>query len=69
MKAALLAVWLCIGAVPVFAADHGHGNLSDHSGGIGRHKPAPAPLLGLGIPVVLGVGGVLLGAKLLKRKQ
>jgi hypothetical protein len=69
MKAALLAIWLCIGAVPVFAADHGEGRLSDHAGGIGHHKPAPAPLVGLGIPVVLAVGGALLGAKLLNRKR
>jgi hypothetical protein len=69
MRAALLAIWLCIGAMPVFAADHGEGRLSDHAGGIGRHKPAPAPLVGLGIPVVLAVGGALLGTKLLKRKR
>ena len=68
MKAALLAISLCIGAMPVFAADHG-GRLSDHTGGIARHKPAPAPLVGLGIPVVLAVGGALLGAKLLNRKR
>jgi hypothetical protein len=33
------------------------------------HRSAPAPLIGLGLPVVLAVGGVLLGAKLLKRKR
>jgi hypothetical protein len=69
MKAALLAIWLCIGAAPVFAADHGDGRLSDHTGGTGHHKPAPAPLVGLGIPVVLAVGGALLGAKWLNRKR
>jgi hypothetical protein len=69
MKAALLAISLCIGAMPVFAADHGEGRLSDHTGGVARHKPAPAPLVGLGIPVVLAVGGALLGAKLLNRKR
>ena len=69
MKTALLAIWLCIGAVPVFAADHGDGRLSDHAGGIARHRPAPAPLVGLGIPVALAVGGVLLGAKWLNRKR
>ena len=69
MKTALLAIWLCIGAVPVFAADHGEGRRSDHTGGIGHHKPAPAPLVGLGIPVALAVGGVLLGAKWLNRKR
>ena len=69
MKAALLAIWLCIGGAPVFAADHGDGRLSDHTGGTGHHKPAPAPLVGLGIPVVLAVGGALLGAKWLNRKR
>ena len=67
MKAALLAIYLCIGAAPVFAAEHGVGNLSDHTGGVGHHKPAPAPLVGLGIPVALAVGGALLGAKFLNR--
>jgi hypothetical protein len=33
------------------------------------HRSAPAPLIGLGLPVVLALGGVLLGAKLLKRKR
>jgi hypothetical protein len=33
----------------------------------GEHG-APAPLIGAGIPALLGVGGVLLGRKLLKRK-
>ena len=63
MKAALLTIWLCISAVPVFAAGHSDGNPGDH------HKPAPAPLIGLGVPVALAVGGVLLGTKLLKRKR
>jgi hypothetical protein len=29
--------------------------------------PAPAPLIGTGLPVALAVGGVLLGARLIKR--
>jgi hypothetical protein len=36
------------------------------------HDPAcagPAPLLGLGIPAVVAVGGALFGARLLKKKK
>jgi hypothetical protein len=34
-----------------------------------HHRPAPAPLIGSGIPAVLVVGGVLLGAKVLTRRR
>jgi hypothetical protein len=30
---------------------------------------APAPLIGLGVPAALGIGAILLGAKLLKRRR
>jgi len=30
---------------------------------------APVPLIGLGLPAAFAVGGVLLGAKLLKRSR
>jgi hypothetical protein len=71
MKVLFLSLWILLGAVPVLAAPgNGNGN-----GGVGNGKGngniahgAPAPLLGLGIPAVLGVAGVLLGAKLLNRK-
>jgi hypothetical protein len=76
MKILLFAFWLCIGAVPVFAANgqgqdnnnqgQNNNNQGQHGGGL---RAAPAPLLGLGIPSALAVGGVLLGAKLWERKR
>ena len=60
MKAALLAIGFCFSALPAFAqaidaARHYHG--------------APAPIIGAGIPALLGVGGVWLGRKLLRRRK
>ena len=57
MKTLTLAMWLCFNALPVIAAP----TVSTHA--------APAPLIGLGLPVALAVGGVVLGAKLLKRRR
>jgi hypothetical protein len=68
-----LIIWLCIGASPVFAGPgHGHGHDWDdvrYDNGHQKHMGAPAPLLGLGIPSALAVGGVLLGAKFLRRRR
>jgi hypothetical protein len=61
MKIALLTIWICLFAMPVFAKD------GDKDPGKGDHKGAPAPLIGAGIPY-LAAGGVLVGWKLLKRK-
>jgi hypothetical protein len=53
MKAALFATLICLFSLPAFA----------------KIQPAPAPLIGAGIPGLVVVGGVLLGRKLLKRKS
>jgi hypothetical protein len=62
-----------MGAVPVLARDgNDHGQNNDDRGhyhGRDHYHSAPAPLIGLGLPAVLAVGGVLLGAKFLKRRQ
>ena len=67
MKVAFLSLWILLGAVPAFADRGGIPN-----GGVGNehhmHR-APAPLLGLGIPAALAVGGVLFGAKLWGRRH
>jgi hypothetical protein len=72
MKPLLLAIWLFVGLAPAFAADSGHANIaadSDHGhNGFGHHS-APAPLIGLGIPSALAIGGALFAAKLLKRRR
>ena len=67
MKAILLAMWLCIGVVPAFAAQNGQGQ-NNNQQDQGR-RGAPAPLIGLGVPAALAVGGVLLGSKLLKSRR
>jgi hypothetical protein len=60
MKAALLAIWICLGPFPAFAqlVDAAH-----------RHHGAPAPIIGAGIPAALAIGGVWLGRKLLRRRK
>ena len=72
MKPLLLAIWLFVGLAPALAADRGNANIAADSGhgnsGFG-HRSAPAPLIGLGIPSALAVGGALIAAKLLKRRR
>lgn len=71
MKILLLSMWLCIGALPAFAQSVG-ANISVGGTSVGVSatvRGAPAPLLGLGIPSMLAVGGVLLGANLRRRKR
>jgi hypothetical protein len=63
----LAAVWLFLSAIPAFAQSPNL--LCLPLVDLLCHRSAPAPLIGLGLPVVLAVGGVMLGAKLLKRKR
>jgi hypothetical protein len=63
----LAIVWLCLSAMPAFAQSTNLLCLPIVD--LLCHRSAPAPLIGLGLPVVLAVGGVLLGARLLKRKR
>jgi hypothetical protein len=71
MTAALFALWLCFFAVPAFAQDsQGQNDQGQNNNDQGEnYQGAPAPLLGVGIPVILAVGGVLLGRHLLRRKH
>jgi hypothetical protein len=71
MKILFLSLWILLGAVPVFADPGGvpNGGVGQGNGEGNEHHGAPAPLLGLGIPSALAVGGVLLGAKFLKRRR
>ncbi len=68
MKRLTLIAWLCLSVIPAFAQGNQGGNGQGQNGGGGYHG-APAPLLGLGIPSAAAVGGVLLGAKLLRRRR
>lgn len=66
MKILMLIGWLCVSAIPAFAQTATTTNACPSTASCGYHG-APAPLLGFGIPSGLAVGGVLLGAKLLRR--
>jgi hypothetical protein len=69
----ILALWLCMGAAPVLAVPgngNGNGGVGNGNGnGNQKHMAAPAPILGLGIPSALAVGGVFLGGRLLRRRR
>jgi hypothetical protein len=72
MKVLFVSLWILLGAVPVFADPGGvpNGGVGQGNGnGNEKHLSAPAPLLGFGIPSALAIGGVLLGAKFLRRKR
>ena len=61
MKGLALITWLCLSTVPAFAQNAVPIACA--------HCSAPAPLIGLGLPAAFAVGGVLLGAKLLRRSR
>lgn len=67
MKKLTLITWLCLSVLPAFAQQSGNNSPSPCTAVSCRG--APAPLLGLGIPSALAVGGVLLGAKLFRRRR
>jgi hypothetical protein len=67
MKTLILLIWLCLGSIPTFAYASTSTAICPRA--LCQHRGAPAPLIGLGAPVALVVGGVLLGAKLLKRRK
>jgi hypothetical protein len=58
----LAIVWFALSAVPALAAP------CAAAIGCGTH-PAPAPLLGAGIPSAIAIGGTLLGSKFWRRKK
>jgi len=71
MKVVFLSLWILLGTIPAFAdrGDMPHrGHERDFHSEHHMHG-APAPLLGLGIPSALALGGVLIGAKLLGRRR
>jgi hypothetical protein len=77
-KVVLFAMWLCIGAMPALSQNsqgQNNNNQGQNNNNQGQnnnnqgYRTAPAPLIGVGIPVALAVGGVLLGSKLLKRRR
>jgi hypothetical protein len=72
MKIMLISLWLCMSAASAFAQSVG-ANVSvagvSADANVRVTRGAPAPLIGLGIPAALAVGGVLFGAKFLRRRR
>ena len=68
MKILTLIAWLCLGATPAFA-QQATATVTPTPCSTCGIRGAPAPLLGFGIPSALAVGGVLLGANLLRRRR
>jgi hypothetical protein len=68
VKTVTLIVWLCLGATPAFAQATATATSTAPCSACGLHG-APAPQIGLGIPSAVAVGGVLLGASLLRRRR
>ena len=71
MKRLILIFWLCLSAVPVSADPGGvpNGGVGNGNGNGNQLHGAPAPQIGFGIPSALAVGGILLGASLLRRRR
>jgi len=71
MKVAFLSLLILLGTMPAFADRGGipNGGVGNDVGNGNQVHGAPAPLLGLGIPTALAVGGVLFGAKLVGRRR
>ena len=72
MKVTILAIWICLSALPVVAGnqngqgqDNQGGNSQGNGGGV---HAAPAPLIG-GLPVALIAGGVWVGRKLWQKRR
>jgi hypothetical protein len=68
MKELTLITWLCLSTIPAFAQNAATTSAVPTVCSSARCG-APAPLIGLGLPAAFAVGGVLLGAKLLRRRR
>jgi hypothetical protein len=68
INAFLLITWICVSAIPALAQTVTTSSTT-HPCATATCRGAPAPLIGFGFPAALAVGGVLIGAKLLKRKK
>jgi hypothetical protein len=68
MKGLTLITWLCLSAIPALAQSTATTS-AVYPCATAVCRGAPAPLIGLGIPAAFAVSGVLLGAKLLRRRR
>ena len=62
MRSLAVAIWLCVNAATAAQA-------GPTCSACGIIHPAPAPMIGAGIPAFLVVGGVLVGAMLVTRRR
>ena len=69
LKALALSLWLVLSAIPALAQTTTAVPTPSSCGATAVCRGAPAPLIGAGIPVAVAIGGVLLGAKILKRRR
>jgi hypothetical protein len=60
---------MCTGAMPTFIQNNDNRDQKNNNQIQSMHHSAPAPLISIGLPVILAVGGVLLGINFLKRRQ
>jgi hypothetical protein len=69
MKGLTLIIWLSLSAFPALAQNAATTAAVPPlcPAAVGC-RSAPAPLIGLGVPAAFAVGGVLLGARLLRRR-
>jgi hypothetical protein len=67
MRIVLLAACLGLGMLPVVIQPASA--MQPCALGACGIKPAPAPVIGAGLPALFGVGGVWLGRKLLRRRK
>lgn len=72
LRVVFISAWLVLNvSAPAFALELCLpiiGCIGGGNGGGGVH-PAPAPLLGAGIPSAIAIGGTLLGARFWRRKK
>jgi len=69
MKALTLMMWLCLNAIPAFAQSAAAVSTSACPSTVSCLHAAPAPSIGVGLPAFLGVGAVLLGVMVWKRRR
>lgn len=68
MRNLTTAIWLCIGAMASIESANAQ-SATTSVRPCTACRAAPAPSIGTGVPAVLVIGGVLIGANLLMRRR
>ena len=69
MRNLTIAMWLCIGAMTSIESANAQTATTSTVLPCATCRAAPAPSIGVGVPAVLVIGGVLIGANLLMRRR